>query len=318
MAIKAFRSSITHNRGDLMASIKTAMLKLAIAALLWLIAASISAQDLGKSLNDMIQGIKQEGVTFYEVSGYQIFHQKLKAPLSEKTIKKFKKKYDFAKDYTPVSKSLNGEFLVFESKRSTNEESPELGRSYYTYEDDSGNGFLIGFANISSRDTAIENYMAKSIRDGTLPETVYSPQNVDSIKFAGRYIQLGPVCRWMNTHNIQCPNYGQMNWSEFSDSTRAAEMTEFQRLLNNQKFLGKEKESSYVNVLFEGSEVQVLKSKVKMKIPEFVMGGSNVLIVYYVTSKVRDRYVSCVLSHFTDDVNADDLPPLLGEVLEKL
>lgn len=71
-----------------------------------------------------------------------------------------------------------------------------------------------------------------------------------------------------------------------------------------------------VTFYFEGIETQALRTSVKMKIPELIMGGSNVLIVYYVTSKVRDRYVSCILSHYTDDINADDLPPLLGEVME--
>jgi hypothetical protein len=45
------------------------------------------------------------------------------------------------------------------------------------------------------------------------------------------------------------------------------------------------------------------------------MGGSNVLVVYYVLAPVRNRYVACVLSHYTNDVNASNLPPLLAEVM---
>jgi hypothetical protein len=46
------------------------------------------------------------------------------------------------------------------------------------------------------------------------------------------------------------------------------------------------------------------------------MGGSNVLVVYYVTGKVRGKFVTCVLSHYEDDKGANKLPPLLSEVLE--
>lgn len=45
------------------------------------------------------------------------------------------------------------------------------------------------------------------------------------------------------------------------------------------------------------------------------MGGSNILIVYYVTGQVRGKYVTCILSQYTDDVNGDMLAPLLSEVL---
>ena len=297
-------------------AIKTDMLKFRFTLFFLCFTISAYAQTRDENLHNMIQGIRQEAITFYEVSGYQVFHQALQKPISEKSIKKFKKKYGFDKYLLPSTIKLDQEYLVFETSRSLVEGNLQPGRAHYTYQDEKGNGFLIGFTYLSSRDTAIEHYMVNTIRSKTLPETVYSPQRVDSIKYAGRYIQLGPACRWMNTHNIQCPNYGQMNWSEFRDSTRAVEMTEFQRALNNQKFLTKEKESNYEDVLFEGVETRVLRTKVKIKLPKLVVGGSNVLVVYYVTAKVRDRYVSCVLSHYTDDVNAEGLPPLLSEVME--
>lgn len=292
------------------------MLKIKITTFILFLTICAFAQEPSVKIDDLIHGIKQEGADFYEVSGYDVFKQILKAPITENNIKKFNKKFDFAKDYQPVYRQLEGAYLVFESDRSVDEESIQPGKYYYTYQDENGHGYVIGFVGFSTRDTSVEHYMVDAIRNDILPESIYSSQHVDSIKFAGRYIELGPACRWMNTHNIQCPNYGQMNWSEFRDSTRAAEMTAFQRSLNNQKFLGKEKENTSVKVDFEGDEVEALKTKVKIKVPELVMGGSNVLVVYYVTAHVRDRYVSCVLSHFTDDVNADGLPPLLQEVME--
>lgn len=46
------------------------------------------------------------------------------------------------------------------------------------------------------------------------------------------------------------------------------------------------------------------------------MGGSNILIVYYVTAELRGKNVACIMSQYTDDINARDLAPLLGEVMK--
>jgi len=35
-----------------------------------------------------------------------------------------------------------------------------------------------------------------------------------------------------------------------------------------------------------------------------------------VAVEVRGKFVACVMSHYTDDVNAKKLPPLLNEVME--
>ena len=79
--------------------------------------------------------------------------------------------------------------------------------------------------------------------------------------------------------------------------------------------MSKEILNEEVDVYFKNSETKAIRSKEKIKLPELVMGGSNILIIYYVSTKVRDRYVTFLLSHYTDDVNADSLPPLLSEVM---
>jgi hypothetical protein len=71
-----------------------------------------------------------------------------------------------------------------------------------------------------------------------------------------------------------------------------------------------------VDVIFEGADIKALKVKYKFNIPQIIMGESNVLIIYFVTTEVRNKFVSCVLSHYTDDYNAKTLPPLLNEVMQ--
>lgn len=76
------------------------------------------------------------------------------------------------------------------------------------------------------------------------------------------------------------------------------------------------KEEKWITLKFEGQETKALRTKVKIQLPKLEMGGSNILVVYYVTGQVRGKYVTCVLSHYTDDIGANKLPPLLSEVLE--
>jgi hypothetical protein len=74
-------------------------------------------------------------------------------------------------------------------------------------------------------------------------------------------------------------------------------------------------EETWIPVRFEGRETKALRTKIKIQIPKLVMGGSNVLVGYYVAVEVRGHYVACVLSHYTDQADPGTLPRLLAEVM---
>jgi hypothetical protein len=45
--------------------------------------------------------------------------------------------------------------------------------------------------------------------------------------------------------------------------------------------------------------------------------GSNELVVYYIATKVREEYIHCVLSYWTNNrLTEGGLPPLLAEVMQ--
>jgi hypothetical protein len=106
-----------------------------------------------------------------------------------------------------------------------------------------------------------------------------------------------------------------MNWSEFRSEGRALEMVKNQYEVTAEKSLGKVLDSDSVDVFFEGKTVRALRVLYKVKLPAVVTGGSNLLMVYYVSSEVRGRYVACVLSQYTYLSRLDDLAPLLREML---
>lgn len=271
-----------------------------------------SAQCQTKTFQN-VQAIKQQKVTFYDAEGYSIFLQELDYNMDEKGLNKIKRKYSVAKNL-PVTEdsSLPGVKILSSADTKISDKATS---TYYLSQTKDGKTRVVGFNTFCDRDKDIEITYYQAIVNDLLPVDIFTPSHVDTIQFAGRPIALGAACRWMDVRNIQCPNMGQMNWSEFSSPERAKQMIDGQKKRNSEMKMGNVIEESEIDIIFEGAPVKASKRKLKIKIPKLIMGGSNILIIYYVTAEVRGRYVACVLSHYTDDIGAERLPPLLSEVM---
>ncbi|NOS93767.1 MAG: hypothetical protein HOP30_17750 [Cyclobacteriaceae bacterium] len=249
---------------------------------------------------------------FFEAEGYDIFIERVAYSLDEKGISKIKKKYSIKEGQLKTDTLLNLKTLV------ASKETHGLKGlySFYLIPAQEKVTIVIGFTRAQSRDSILERDFVKSYQTNQIPESVYTKIEIDSINFVGRTIQLGPICHWMAPHNIQCPDRGQMNWAIF-DNHKDAEAYRDSRLeMARNGTLMNVKEEEWVSLKFEGQETKAKRTKVKIQLPKLIMGGSNVLVVYYVTAHVRGKFVTCILSHYTDDIGAYKLPPLLGEVLE--
>lgn len=260
------------------------------------------------------QAISQEKVTFYETEGYSVFLQEFDYNLDDKGINKIKKKFSIPKE-TVVSE--DADFPNIKILTSTEVKgSIKTQTAHYLSQSAEGKVKVVGFSTLCDRVKDIEKEFYNAIIRNELPREIFTPMMVDTVKFAGRSIALGPACRWMGVRNLQCPNMGQMNWSEFTSAERAKQMTDGQKALNSEMKMGDVLEDKEIEIDFEGVPVKALKRTLKIKIPQLIMGGSNILIIYYVTAEVRERFLSCVLSHYTDDIGAKKLPPLLREVMQ--
>jgi hypothetical protein len=264
-----------------------------------------------------LQAITDGKQTFYNTEGYEGFQMDFELYFDEKGFRKVKQKLNIEKE-TPISDSPD-----FPNVKVIEEHIMHAGgvithQIYYLSTPRWGILKVVSFGTHCDRVPEIEKELYTEIIKKTLPKNVFTPLNIDTVMFAGRPIDLGSSCHWMGIRNLQCPDYGQMNWSEFSDSVRAKQMISGQLALNNNRGKYDLLEQKLVNVVFEGQEVQALRCTLKIGIPELIMGGSNILIVYYVTAKVRDRYVSCVMSQYTDDVGVktNKLALLLAEVMQ--
>lgn len=260
-------------------------------------------------------GIKQEEATFYEVEGYSVFVHHQKAALDEKGLSRIKKKYSISKEVAAIDDKAFPSAKVLVRTENRTKKVTESG-IYYLFPQGESEVKIVGLQTTNKRDEELERFFVRSIMDSTIPGSVYTSMAVDSIRFAGRYIVLGSACRWMGTHNIQCPDMGQMNWAEFRSIEPAQEMIAAQYDIIANKSIGKILQQDTVDILFEGTPAKAIKTKYKIKVPQLIMGGSNILIIYYVVAEVRGKYIACVLSHYTDDVHAKRLPPLLSEVMK--
>jgi hypothetical protein len=281
-----------------------------------LILSSIAKAQLfdTSKLFENIHGLKQDRTTFYEVEGYSISDTYEAINPKDTDFIKFKRKYKIAKD------ALISESEEYRQAKIITEISPvnsnqETSRIIYVFPVSETEARVISFSTLIKRNFELEKYFLKTLIEGVIPSSSFTSIEIDSISFAGRYIQLGPICNWMAPHNIQCQNMGQMNWSEFQSLDKAIEMTSAQYNMVSSKWMGKMISTDSIDVIFEGSETKILKVNYQLKAPSLITGGTNKLVVFFVSTKVREKYVSCVLSQYVTNYSEFELASLLSEVM---
>jgi hypothetical protein len=285
-----------------------------VAILLFTIAFShnVIAQDENRFKNFHGLVNPQTGDHFFEAEGYDIFIQIIDNTLDEKGIMKIRKKYN-VKDAALTTDSVTKLKILSGTRQ---EKGATAYYAFYLIPVTAKKATVVGFARPDGRDVKLEQDFVNSYIGNKIPDFVYTKITIDSIDFVGRTIVLGPICQWMSPHNIQCPDRGQMNWAIFDNLKQAEEYRDRHFAITKEKNMVSLKEEKWINLKFEGKETKALRTKIKIQVPKLVMGGSNVLVVYYVTGEVRGKYVTCILSQYTDDVSGDKLAPLLSEVLE--
>lgn len=266
-----------------------------------------------------LHGISNNGVDFYNVDGIEIISRPVDATFSPKNIsKKFRQLSIKEKELITSDSGLAvRNYYLFRSE----ERSKGLfsNTAYYFIENADQTITGIIFSSINKKDKAFERQFVKLIMDNAIPKSVFSPMNIDSINFAGRKIALGGACQWRGINNVQCPYYGQMNWSVHKDLDDAWQTVDHQFVSIKSGKHGKIVSDTTVNIIFEGT-----KGTAKKIVYDFTgvtsalasMSGGKTLTVYFVASPVRNNFVSCVMSFWNNDqINPGGLPPLLEKVM---
>lgn len=289
-----------------------------LSTLLFFVFAISFAQN--DSIFNRLQAINNNGLTFYNIDGYTITSQTLNYPFTEKGLKKVYRKYSIKKDV----KKTKDEQLPYNNYYAANNEEITgklvQNNSYYFIENQEKRITIIQFSSINKRDKEFERTIVDPIIKKMIPKENYASMTIDSINFAGRKIKLGTSCNWTNVNTVQCPYYGEMNWSVHKDLEDAKNTVEQQFEITKSRKSGKVISEETVDIEFEGTE-----TKAKKVIYDFTgitsvlagMSGGKTLTIYYVATEVRAHYVSCVLSFWNNDtITENGLAPLLEKVMK--
>lgn len=279
---------------------------------------TLYAQD--KKIFDRLQAIDNNGLTFYEIDGINISSQTLNYKFTDRKLKKVYRKYSIKKKdkKTPDSNLKYNNYYV--SNTTLIKKKLTQYSSYYFLENKNKRTTIIQFGSINKKNREFERKIVNLIMEGKIPKRCYNSLVINEINFAGRKIKLGNNCKWQNVNNVQCPYNGQMNWSVHKDLKDAKNTVEQQFEIIKLKKRGKIISEEIVKIEFEGTE-----TKAKKIIFDFTgitsvlasISGGKTLTIYYIATKVRDHYVSCVLSFWNNDtITKNGLAPLLEEVMK--
>lgn len=293
------------------------MRKLFIIILFFATTISIAQND---SIFSRLQAINNNGISFFNIDGYTITSQTLNYPFTEKGLKKVYRKYSIKEN----EEKTKDEQLVYNNYYVENEDnitdSLVQKITYYFIENPDKRITIVQFSSIDKRDKEFERTIVKLIIENKIPKENYASMTIDSINFAGRKIKLGTSCNWTNVNTVQCPYYGEMNWSVHKDLEDAKNTVDQQFAITESRKNGKVISEETVDIEFEGTE-----TKAKKVIYDFTgmtsilasMSGGKTLTIYYVATEVRGNYVSCVLSFWNNDtITENGLAPLLEKVMK--
>lgn len=268
-------------------------------------------------LNDM-QGLSLDGDFIFELNGYVMTVNKENASIDKKKdIEKIKKSYGLKNNLREYKDpSLKWQHLVIEATTNIKDVPEAKGfQKCYLFPESDNQLRVVLMQTANGRDSLIEQSFMDAFFNRSLAQ--YSTDNwtAQTIDFAGRTIELGDMCNWVSPQNVHCAAFGQMSWSVFQTMQQADINTRILEAINNNSGKYKVENTENVEVLFEGIPTLAKRVTYKIKTPKILLGGRNKIAVYYITQKIRGKYVSCMLTNYIEIDGDYSLPLLLREVM---
>lgn len=259
------------------------------------------------------------GKIWYNIDGYSISKEVFNSEFNEKGLKKLYRKHAITNEDQKTKNDsiiINNLHVLKEKKIS---DSLIEKNSYYFLENPNKSTTLIWFGKTGDTDLSMEQTLVNLIIENKIPKENFKSMNIEILDFAGRPIDLGKNnCYWTFLNTVQCPDYGEMNWSIHKSLVDAKQSIKNQILLTLSRKGGKIDSEEWVDVEFEGVSTKAKKIIYSFKgIKSLItkIYGGNTLTIYYVADKVRDKYISCVLSFWNDEASSTGLSPLLDKIM---
>lgn len=269
---------------------------------------------------ERLVALDNNGKIWYNIDGYSVTSEVFNYNFDEKGLKKVYKKHSIKEDdiKTKEDSIKKNNFYVLKTEK-LNEKIIQRN-SYYFVENADKKITVIWFAKTSKEDLIMQRELTNLIIENKIPKSNFVSMQTNQINFGNRQIELGSSCYWTFLNTVQCPYFGEMNWSVHYNLDGAEESVENQLEMTKSRKSGKVLSEEIVDIEFEN-----VPTKAKKVIYDFTgltgalagMSGGKTLTIYYVAEKVRDNYMSCVMSFWNNDqINPETkLPPLLEKVM---
>lgn len=291
-----------------------------LSTLLLVLTSTLLPAQENQELFKRLRGVTDGKGYFYNVDGREITNHTQAVAFSESAVRKLTRKYNVS-NKTPLQRVEGLPFDCLYAVRSE-EVAPGVNQniSNYFFKDKHNTIGTLAFSYGKERDKAFEESFLQMVYESAIPKSVVAPREIDSIEFAGRYIDLGRACHWMGANNVQCPALGQINWGLHKDMEGARDHVAMQMAINKATKGIKLKADEEVDVVFEGQDTKARKLVLDITgVTSLLVGmsGGKTLTVFYVAAPVRGYNVSCVMSTWNNDRHsAAGLPPLIEEVMK--
>jgi hypothetical protein len=281
----------------------------------------VSGQANGvDSLMLYMHGLRSpQGALLLNIKGYDIIVSEASGSFSKPWFSKMFPGFGLHKGYKSYPDSSLGVpgYRAEQEQRGSGYAAHFVGE-YYFFEKGASKVVGIAIAGYRVPDLPFKRALARLVLDDKIADSLLSKFMPPGIRFADRNIDVDYRCQWRGSAAIQCSGLGEMNWSLHASLAEAERETLAQKAQNAELRKLEIEQEEQVTVLFEGKEVSAIRQRLRAKGFAGVMTqmeGSRILIVYYVSSDVRGRFVSCVMSHWTSDYLENGLPPLLNTVM---
>lgn len=268
-----------------------------------------------------LQALDNNGKVWYNIDGYSVTSEDFNYNFDEKGVKKALRKHSIKDDSRVRDEHINRNNFYFHKTDKLTDDLHQKS-SFYLIENRNKKITVIWFIKAGEIDREMERELTNLIIENKIPKENFANMQIGTINFGGRQIDLGNnICHWTALNTVQCPYYGEMNWSVHKDLKSAETAIENQLTLTKSRKGGKVVSEKEVDIEFEG-----VLTKAKKVTYDFTgitgalagMSGGNGLTIYYVAEEVRGNYMNCVLSFWNNDQidHETGLPPLLEKVME--
>lgn len=270
----------------------------------------------GNSLFDRVQAIKTDNyLTFYNVDGYSITTESMIYSFKESPLSIAYRTYNVSDELKKKDSIIKYENYTVKNSIAVTDSITQYN-SYYFIKNIDEKIIVIQFSVVNKVDEFFERKFIDLIIENKIPPKCYNEHLIKKINFASRKIELND-CYYTTVNSVQCPYNGQMNWSLHQNIEDAKNQIKYQAGVTKSHKKGEIINDELVDIVFEGIETKarkVIYDFTNSDISAAVSAES--LIIYYVAVKVRNNYVSCILSHWNNDnISESGLPLLFNKVM---